>query len=423
MIYLKNCNFFDENTLTFVQTDILVESGLKAKLHLYKKKPPQLKTEEELDCRGMLIMHSFANGHHHAYSALARGMHPPRKNPGNFYEVLQYIWWTLDKCLDKDLIRASALATAIACAKSGVTFVADHHSSPYFIKKSLEIIADAFDEVGISHLLCYEISDRDGFDKVEKALSETENYLKKHQGLVGLHASFTVSDATIRKAVDLAGKYNSGIHIHVAEDEYDQQHCIQHFNKRVIERLHDAGILKFSKSILAHCLHINENERNLIAQSPCWVVENKESNLNNKVGSFNSNMLGENIMLGTDGMHSDMLQSSKAAFLTGRGNEDVSATNIYLRFRNVNRYIRENHFSGDADNNLVILDYDSPTEINNHNFSGHFIYGFSSNHIRHVISNGNFIVKDRKILTVDENEILKFTRSESLKLWEKMRTI
>jgi len=366
-------------------------------------------------------MKSFACGHHHVYSALSRGMGAPKKQPENFYEVLKYIWWTLDKCLDKNMIEASALVTAIACAKNGVSFVIDHHASPFAINNSLETIAKAFEKVGVSHLLCYEISDRDGLDIAEKGLSETEMYIKNYQGLVGLHASFTISDDTLKKAVCLSEKYNSGLHIHVAEDKYDQELCMKNFNKRVVERLNDAGVLNFPKTILGHCLHLNETEKNLINNSPAWVVQNSESNLNNNVGYFNSRGLGNNIMLGTDGMHSDMLRSAKAAFYVGQGFDNINYQGFYTRFRNVHAYLKTNGFSGDGENNLVVMDYDAPTEINQNNFLGHFLFGLESKQVQHVISQGKLIVKDREVTTVNEKEILEFSKEQGKRLWEKMK--
>jgi cytosine/adenosine deaminase-related metal-dependent hydrolase len=347
-------------------------------------------------------------------------MPAPKKNPGNFNEILKYIWWNLDKSLDKKTIEASALATAIACAKAGSTFVIDHHASPNFIEGSLEIISEAFDRIGISHLLCYEITDRDGLEKAEKGLKETEQYLLNKQGLVGLHASFTVGDKSIKNAVELMEKYGSGIHIHVAEDLYDQRNCRKLYQMCVAERLQKHGILESSKTILAHCLHINEEERELIRNSNAWIVQNTESNLKNDVGYFNGEDLGERIMMGTDGMHSDMLRSSKAAYLVGQRFDDIDYESAYYRFRNVHRYLNSNGIKGDGDNNLVVLDYPSPTLLNKKNFLGHFVFGLSSNDVQHVISKGKLIVKDKTIQTVDEKEILHFTTDQALRLWNKM---
>jgi len=423
MIFLKNGTYIDWQTLEFRNTDILVEAGPDGKI-LYPEDSgsgflanPNIAV---VDCSGKYIIKSFANGHHHVYSALSRGMPPPKKNPANFQEILHSIWWALDKALDLEAIRLSALVTAIACAKNGVTFVIDHHASPFAVDGSLEIIARAFDEVGINHLLCYEISDRDGEEIARKGLDETAGYLSQWQGLVGLHASFTISDATLKRSVELASGSGSGIHIHVAEDLSDQEHCLSHYKMRIIERLTYAGAL-VPKTILAHCLHLNEQERKIVSGAPSWVVENMESNLNNAVGFFNSEGLGPNIMLGTDGMHSDMIQSAKSAFFAGHNFDRIDYPETYRRFRNVHNYLNSNGFKGDGENNLVILDYPSPTPFNQSNFLGHFLFGIESKQVTHVISNGSLIVKDKEVVTVDETDILGEARIQAKRLWNRMK--
>ncbi|NOX86743.1 MAG: amidohydrolase family protein, partial [Chlorobi bacterium] len=263
-IVLKNAHYIDWQTLSFTKTHLLVEDGKDGKIHFLDTPEKFPAAVEVLDVNGGFVTKSFAVGHHHAYSALSRGMPAPRHTPHNFYEILKYIWWTLDKALDRDMVEAGALATAMACAKAGSTFVIDHHASPNFIGGSLEIMAEAFEKVGVSHLLCYEITDRDGLGKARQGLAETAAYLENHQGLIGLHASFTVGDETMKKAAGLMEKYQSGFHIHVAEDPVDEKDCLEKYGKRVAERLHDFGALDTEKTILGHCLHVDENERALI---------------------------------------------------------------------------------------------------------------------------------------------------------------
>ena len=422
MLLLTNATYIHPETLEFTKVHILVHEGIDGGIELLDHIPEDAFLTT-LDCSGKYVTQSFVCGHHHVYSALARGMGAPKVIPRNFNEILQYVWWTLDKCLDDEMIEASALCTAMASLKNGVTFVIDHHASPNAITGSLEIIANAFEKVGASHLLCYEITDRDGFDKSEHGLRETEKYLKNHQGLVGLHASFTVSDDTLQKAVSLANDFNTGIHIHVAEAESDQQHCLETYGIRVAERLQKHGALDSGKTILGHCLHLNEMEKKIICDSPAWVVQNTESNLNNKVGFFNGEGLGQRIMLGTDGMHSDMLQSAKSAFFVGQTFDTIGYDSVYQRFRNAGQYLQNNGFKGNAPNNLVVLDYDSPTAFNKENFLGHFVFGLNTNHIRHVISNGEIVVKNRLLTKVDEQAILEKSRGLSLKLWKKMKTV
>jgi len=380
-LILKNATYIDWKSLEFIQTNIKVTEGVNGTIRFIDKIEDSTDGHQVIDCSGKYVTKSFAIGHHHVYSALARGMPAPKKTPNNFPEILKYIWWNLDKSLDEESIKASALATAIACAKAGSTFVIDHHASPN---------------------------------------SETERYLQKNQGLIGLHASFTVGNETMEKATDLMQSFDSGIHIHVAEDVYDQKNCEENYQKRVVERLNDFGLLNSSKTILGHCLHLDENERKLVRKSKAWVVENMESNLKNNVGYFNGDGLEDRIMLGTDGMHSDMLRSAQAAFFVGQRHDNIDYASAYSRFRNVHRYLESNSFSGDGENSLVVLDYHSPTPMDKVNFLGHFIFGLTASDVQHVISNGMLIVKNKSILTVDEDEILDFTREQALKLWERM---
>lgn len=421
MLLLKNATYIDYLTLDFKSCHIIVNEGKDEKIEFHDTIPEiNISDYDIIDCNGKFVTKSFACGHHHIYSALSRGMPAPKKRITSFYENLQYIWWVLDRALDKEMIEASALASAIFCAKSGTTFVIDHHSSQNYINGSLEIIGNALEKAGLSHLLCFETTDRNGYKKTQEGLEETEAWLEKHQGLVGLHASFTVSNDTLVKAVELAEKYNSGIHIHVAEDEIDQRHCKREYGIRVMKRLYDAGALKFPKTILGHCLHLDVNEKDIFKNTPAWIVQNTESNLNNNVGVFNSEWLNDRIIMGTDGMHSDMIRSAKFAYLVGRGSENANPNLIYERFRRVHDYLNENKITGDAANNLVVLDYDTPTDFSKENFTGHFIYGIESKHIQHVISDGKLIVKDKKITTLDEEVVLKYAKEQSKRLWNKM---
>jgi len=416
MTILKNITYIDPYTFDFKRGNIAIEKGLDKKFEFVDLIP---ENSEIVDCTGLFATKSFVVAHHHAYSALATGMPAPAKNPQNFSEILKYVWWNLDKKLDKETIKASALVTAMKAAKSGSTFIIDHHASPFYIENSLQIIAEAFEKVGVSHLLCYEISDRDGIDIANKGLSETESFLKINQGLVGLHASFTVGNNTLKKSADLVQKYNSGIHIHLAEDKVDQVHCEKNYNCRIVERLNNYGVLNSSKSIVAHAIHINDNERRVLKKSATYIVQNPESNLNNQVGFFNRNNLDENkLILGTDGMHSNMIRSAQVAYFSGKMYDSPGLDKIYNQLRNNHTYLKQNNFVGDGDNNLVVFDYNYHTDFNKNNFLGHFFYSLTSESIKHVISDGKFIVKDKSLVKINEKEIIDFAREQTKRLWK-----
>lgn len=424
-LYLKNAKYLDWQTFEITAGHLLVEEGNAGKVSSVTQVPGQseLKAGDRIiDCQDRLVTKSFGCGHHHIYSTLARGMPAPKKIPTNFQEILTYVWWTVDKCLDLEMIEASALASALYCAKNGVTFVIDHHASPYAVEGSLATIAKAFDQVGLSHLLCYELSDRDGQAIAEAGLAEHESYLSGGgQGHVGLHASFTVGDDLLKRAVALAAKHNTGLHVHVAEDKADQDACLKDHGKRVVQRYADAGALALPQTMLVHCVHLDENEKKLVKANGSWVTENIESNQNNNVGQANYGQITDKVMLGTDGMHCDMLRSAKAAFLSGQPLEGVGMDAAYQRFRNVHHYIQQSGFKGDGENNLVILDYDAPTEVTSNNFIGHFIFGLDSRHVSTVISAGKVIVENGLVTNVDEKEILAHAAEMGNKLWKKMQ--
>lgn len=422
-LLLKNADYLNWKTLELTHGNFFVTTGEEGSITKLTDTSSLSPDTVIIDCTGTLVTKSFVVGHHHAYSALSRGMPPPAETPVNFLEILRNIWWRLDKCLNKEMVEASALVTAIACARAGSAFVIDHHASPSAVRGSLTTIARAFERVGISHLLCYEISDRDGEATALAGLEETGEYLADHQGLVGLHASFTIGDTTLRKAAEMMEKTKSGVHIHVAEDEYDQNHCLREHGMRVVERLERSGVLNSPMTLLVHCLHLNDHERKIISNSAAWVVQNSESNLNNRVGLFSASGMGDRIIMGTDGMHSDMLRAAKASYFTGQLCGSTTPDEIYHRLRNADNYLELNNIKGNRDNNLVVLDYDPPTPLTSANFYGHFIYGIDSTSVRDVIANGRLVVRDRKTVNVDEQEILESARAMAAQLWKAMAAI
>ncbi len=415
--YLKNAAFIDWRTLRMRRGHIAVDPGPDGGMRFVGRIPPRALV---LDCQDKLVTKSFAVGHHHIYSALARGMPAPKKSPKNFLEILKYVWWNLDKKLDQDMVMASALAAGVEAAKSGATFIIDHHASPNAVPGSLHVIAQSLELVGLGHLLSYELSDRDGAARLEQGIEETDKYLQKRQGLVGLHASFTVGDRLLERAALLAKRHKTGVHVHVAEDGADQAHCRKKHSTRVLQRFKRAGVLDSPKTLLAHGLHLSDAERKIFKKSKSWLVHNPESNQNNAVGAFDPRGLGDRVLLGTDGMHSDMLASANAAYLGGQATGGLSPQDAYRRLRRVHHYLAENDFQGDGDNNLVVLDYRPPTPVTAKNWPGHVIYGLRRAHVHHVIAQGRLIVEAGVVKTVNEDKLLEFTRKQAERLWRRL---
>ncbi len=421
VIMLQNALYFDQDKKTFKKTDIEVEQGLGGGLRFNNPGTVTEKSGYFINCEGMLVTKSFVNAHHHIYSALARGMPPPVKRIYKFTEILENIWWKLDRSLTKEMINISAAVSAIDSLKSGVTFIIDHHSSPNSIDGSLESISETLKKSGIKSVVCYEMSDRDGEKSRDEGVYETEKILQSEiPALVGLHASFTVSDILMKRAVKLAEKYDSGIHIHLSESEDDNLISLKRYKKRALMRLSQFGALNFSKTLLAHAIHITEEERRIIASSKAYVVRNPRSNLNNGVGMFRDHMLEDKVLLGTDGIDSDVLADMKEHFYQKCGGESGSPGYSFNCLSRADNYLKNSGFAKARGNDLLIFKYGNPTEINGKNIYSHFIYGIKPANIEYVISDGKIVVDKKKVVSLDEEEIYKESRKLAKTLWKRM---
>ena len=248
----------------------------------------------------------LVNAHHHLYSSLARGMPAPPRAPRSFNDILELIWWRLDRALDLDLVRASARLGALEALEAGTTTIVDHHSSPNAIDGSLDVIADACAEVGVRIVACYEVTDRNGPDGAKAGLAENERYLRAGgRGYVGAHACSTLSDETLDAVTGLAADLGVGVHIHVAEAVSDAD-----AGKRLVGRARDDWLL-------AHCVHLDR-------ELPGTVLHNPRSNLNNSVGYARPARYGR-VALGTDGIGSDLLEEFALAFALHRA-DDLDAS-------------------------------------------------------------------------------------------------
>lgn len=246
-------------------------------------------------------------GHHHLYSTLARGMPPPPSVPRSFPEILEQIWWRLDRALDLEMVRWSAMLGALEALERGTTAIIDHHSSPGAVEGSLSVIAEACAEVGVRVSCCYEVTDRNGPDGAKAGLAENERFLREGGlGFVGAHACFTLSDATLEAVAGLAGDLGTGVHIHVAEDAVDAGA--------------GARLAPLSREgwLLAHCVHLDR-------RLPGTVAHNPRSNMNNSVGYAVPARFGNRVVLGSDGIGADMLEEMRLAYVALRA-ADVTET-------------------------------------------------------------------------------------------------
>lgn len=408
--------------------DLQIEDGRITSLA--KKLLPQ-NNEEVIDLRGKLILPGFVNAHTHLYSALARGMPMPKTPPKNFLEVLKKIWWKLDRALDEETIYYSALVGAIEAVQCGTTAMIDHHASPNAIKGSLDIIKEALSKVGLRGVLCYEVTDRGGKKQRDEGIAENEHFIRSNannsffRGLVGAHASFTLSDTSLSLCSELAAALDVGVHIHVAEDLCDVDDAKKNYRRSVVDRLFGKNIIT-NKSILAHCIHLSEKDYSRLNRSKTWLAHNPRSNMNNKVGVAPIHQFKSRGMIGTDGFPSDMIEEAKIAFFKRQDSGYKQKIDFLQLISGGQQCISEifgetfGKLAKNAAADLVVMDYAAPTPISKENTFGHYLFGMRSANVESVMVGGKWVMRERRIPGVDVEDVYSAAQEKSKKMWIKM---
>jgi putative selenium metabolism protein SsnA len=386
------------------------------------------------DCSGTLVLPGNVCAHHHLYSALSRGMPYRLEPPRDFLQILQRVWWRLDRALDERSVRLSALAGGLDALHAGTTTVIDHHASPNFIDGSLDVIADALEELGLRSVLCYEVTDRDGMARAAAGVAENRRFLARPRrlarGMVGAHASFTLCDDTLQACAEAALAAGVGVHIHVAEDDADQRDAEAAYGVNVVERLDRAGLLG-PGALLAHCVRVTGQEVAEITSSGAAVAHNARSNMNNRVG-YSPLVHGEaRVALGTDGIGGDMITESQVAFF--RATEAGAAADPGWPLRRLAEGARiagrgfgepaHGTIAPGAPADLTVLGYLPPAPLTAQNLPGHWVYGVSAGQVRDVIVAGELVVADRRSTRVDEAEIAQQAAREARLLWARLEEI
>ena len=396
---------------------------------------------EFIDAKGGLIMPAFINVHEHIYSSFARGLSINGYNPKGFLDILDGMWWTVDRNLTLHDTYLSAMATYIECIKNGVTTVFDHHASFGSVKGSLFEIEKAAKETGVRSCLCYEISDRDGKEKAKEAVMENAEFIRyalKDEtdmiaAMMGMHAQFTISDETMELAA--ANKPDEvGYHIHVAEGIEDLHHCLKTYGKRIVDRLMDCKILG-EKTLLGHCIYINPHEMDLIKETDTMVVHNPESNMGNACGCPPTmELVHRGILtgLGTDGYTHDMMESFKVANVLHKHHlcdPNTAWTEVPQMLFEGNAQIAGRYFKKElgvlkkgAAADVIIVNYDPFTPMNAGNINGHIVFVITGHVVTTTVANGKVLMKDRKLTEIDEAKVMADCRQAASELAKRINS-
>jgi len=399
--------------------------------------------EEILDAGGQLVMAGNICAHTHFYGAFSRGMAIPGDPPADFQAILSSLWWKLDKALDEEGVRYSALVCLVDAIKYGTTTLFDHHASPNCIDGSLDIIAEAVRQSGLRASLCYEVTDRDGEERANAGIRENARFIDKVasgaetpllRAHFGLHASLTISAKTLERGLE-ANTRKAGFHVHAAEGAVDQDDSRRKYGQRVIERFYEQGVLG-DRSILAHGVHADARELDLLAETQTWLSHQPRSNMNNAVGVapvLEMLRRGVKVVLGNDGFSNAMWEEWKAAYFIQKDHRhDPRLMNGYevmkIAVENNSRLatqtfdgLRVGIIEPGAAADLILVDYHPITPLTGGNLPWHVLFGFREGMVTSTIVGGKLLMRDRKLVFLDEAEISAKAREAAQRTWKKIQ--
>ena len=426
----KSCQVIEDQAL-LIEGDRIAKIAPKAEI--------QGPFDRVLDAKGKVVLPGLINAHMHFYSTFVRGLGKAAPS-ASFQEVLENLWWRLDKKLSLDDSYYSAKLMLVEAIRKGTTTLIDHHASPGAVRGSLDAVAQAVKETGLRASLCYELSDRDGEQITQEGLEENAAFIRRCQkekdpqltALFGLHAAFTHSAKTMAEAAELGRSLDAGFHVHVAEASSDVGYNVKHYGKRVVERLESFGMLG-PKTMAAHCVHVDQHEIEILARTGTMVAHNPQSNMNNAVGIadlIGLRSAGVLAGLGTDAMTVSMLEETRVALWAQhlRANNPscgfmevagaLTANNPEIASRVWGFPIGELKEGSAAD--VILVDYLPFTPLDNGTVLGHLIFGISEAVVDTTICGGRVLMEGRKLaIDLDEEEMVARSRELAVKLWDR----
>jgi putative selenium metabolism protein SsnA len=390
-----------------------------------------------LDAKGKVVLPGLVNAHMHFYSTLVRGLGKAAPSR-NFQEVLDHLWWRLDRKLSLADVEVSAQVILLDAIRKGTTTLVDHHASPGAVTGSLDAIGRAVKASGLRACLCYEVSDRDGERVAEEGLDENVAFARRCardrdpqlRALFGLHAAFTLSDRTLERAATLGRELDVGFHVHVAEAASDVAVNRERHGLTPVARLAAHGLLG-SRSIAGHAVHVTEADMDLLAGAGTFVAHNPQSNLNNAVGIADVMALvkrGVRVGLGTDAMTVDMLQELRVGMWAQHLRQDNPSCGfmeltdtLFVRNPQLATELWGTSIGTLAEGaaaDVILVDYAPPTPLDSGTALGHLVFGISQATVDTTICGGRILMEGKRLqIDVDEAALAAHSRELAQQLW------
>ena len=396
---------------------------------------PKVEDLETYDCMGNLILPGLIDLHQHLYLSLARDYiyaHPAQ----NWSDYLPNTWWRYAQLLDQDTVQLAALQALLELIRNGVTTIFDLHSSPQQIAGSLESTAGAMQRAGLRSGLAYEISDRSGPEAFESALSESLDFLQKYDGsdgvlgLIGLSGNDSLSEDSLAAIVSRMPS-DSGLHLHLAEEQADADFCREIGYKGSVDRLQQQQLLG-PKTLLAGAQFLSPDEREQVSRSGAAIVQLPLSNLFRGLPILSESTMPEGTGgIGSDAFSSHPLQGLQYSYWTSQAQSDQHRAILNDQIKRLfqeNSRIATRFFPEspgilrkDASADVVVYDYAPLSEISTDNLADQIVFGLGNRSAKLVIARGRILYMDGTYLTIDEEVVQSESRKAAALLRERFQ--
>jgi putative selenium metabolism protein SsnA len=425
---------FLEGALIALEGRTIVDFGTAGKL-IDRYDDPQI-----LDVGGRIVMPGLVNAHTHLRRTLAQGMPVKGEPPRSFEDIQESLWWKFDRALSKEDVYLAAKVGLLDSVRAGVTTVIDHHSSPANIPGSLDVVEQAFAEVGVRGSLAYATTDRYGERASRASVEENRRFLERRKsetsemmtGLFGLESSSSVSEETLDRAVGVANELDSSFHVHVSEDVVDLEKSRLEYGATPVQRLTAKGVLR-EGSLAVHCVRLDGEDYRHLKRSKARVVLNPQSNADGGVGAADVSRFrsaGIPMALGTDGFTAGVLEEFRAAALLQRvsGRHASGARREASQAAFVGNSLLATKLFGStvgkikpgARADLLVLDYRPATPLGIENLDDHLFFGLSRAPAYAVVINGRLVFQQGVFPGVDELRLRARAQEAAARLWKRL---
>ncbi len=412
---------------------VRVEAGVVTAVGSHETLTRDHPDDEVVVAAGRVLMPGFVNAHVHLYGVLAHGI-PVDAAPDGFWSFLDDYWWPkVEDVLDVDMIGVAADWVCAEMLRSGTTTFYDILEAPNALPDALLAEKQAAEQRGIRAVLSFEATERAGAAVAEAGLAENVNLIEACNGndlvsgLMSYHTTFTCSSDYIRRAFELAAEHEVLCHAHCNEGVHEPDWCLEHHGKRTMEYYDDLGVAG-PRFLASQCVQLSERERAIVAERGVKVTHMPLANC--EVGGGIAPIpemidAGVTVGLGSDGYVNDFYEVMRGAFLLHKARlldpGAMPATTVLgmateggaraLGMDDVGRL--DPGYRAD----LQLVEAGFPTPLNAHNLFEQLVLWRNHSHVRDVMVNGVWRVRNGEVLGADLGAMRAKVQEQAKRLW------